>query len=129
MTKKQGFKIEQTQLENGWAIRKLYLLVLAAAIKVMQLYLAYGVEKSQPITNVFDKEEIKCLEKIEQKLIKTEATTNPNSPQVLAWASWIIGRLVVGGNQNKTPGPIILLKGIEKFENIYEGWKLASNYT
>ncbi|MBK7966007.1 MAG: IS4 family transposase [Bacteroidetes bacterium] len=48
LTKKQGFKIEQTQLENGWAIRKLYLLVLAAAIKVMQLYLAYGVEKVSP---------------------------------------------------------------------------------
>ena len=46
LTKKQGFKIEQTQLKNGWAIRKLYLLVLAAALKVMQLYLAYGVEKA-----------------------------------------------------------------------------------
>lgn len=131
LTKKQGFKIEQTQLKNGWAIRKLYLLVLAAALKVMQLYLAYGVEKSQPITNVFNDEEIKCLEKIEQKLIKTEATTNPNSPKVLAWASWIIGRLGgwKGNPKQRPPGPIILLKGIEKFENIYEGWKLASNYT
>ncbi len=131
LTKKQGFRIEQTQLKNGWAIRKLYLLVLAAALKVMQLYLAYGVEKSQPITNVFDEDEIKCLEKIEQKLIKTEATTNPNSPKVLAWASWIIGRLGgwKGNPKQRPPGPIILLKGIEKFENIYEGWKLASNYT
>ena len=131
LTKKQGFKIEQTQLKNGWAIRKLYLLVLAAALKVMQLYLAYGVEKSQPITNVFNEEEIKCLEKIEQKLIKTEATTNPNSPQVLAWASWIIGGLGgwKGNPKQRPPGPIILLKSIEKFENIYEEWKLASNYT
>jgi hypothetical protein len=52
----------------------------------MQLYLAYGVEKSQPITNVFDEKEIECLEKIEQKLKVTEATTNPYSPKVLAWA-------------------------------------------
>ncbi|MBK7885741.1 MAG: IS4 family transposase [Bacteroidetes bacterium] len=131
LTKKQGFKIEQTQLKNGWGIRKLYLLVLAAALKVMQLYLAYGVEKSQPITNVFDEKEIECLEKIEQKLKVTEATTNPYSPKVLAWASWIIGRLGgwKGNPNQRPPGPIILLKGVEKFENIYEGWKLASNYT
>ena len=87
--------------------------------------------KSQPITNVFNEEEIKCQEKIEQKLIKTEATTNPNSPQVLAWASWIIGGLGgwKGNPKQRPPGPIILLKSIEKFENIYEEWKLASNYT
>ena len=34
-----------------------------------------------------------------------------------------------GNPKQRPPGPIILLKGIEKFENIYEGWKLASNYT
>ena len=97
----------------------------------MQLYLAYGVEKSQPITNVFDEKEIECLEKIEQKLKVTEATTNPYSPKVLAWAAWIIGRLGgwKGNPNQRPPGPIILLKGVEKFENIYEGWKLASNYT
>ena len=128
LTKRQGFKIEQTQLETGWAIRKLYVMVLSAAIRVMQLYLAYDEEKSQDITEVFNEEEIKCLRKVETHLQKTNKTTNPNNPQKLAWASWIIARLGgwKGNSRQRRPGPIILLKGVEKFENMFEGWQLAN---
>lgn len=128
LTKKQGFKIEDTQLESGWAIRKLYVMVLSATIRVMQLYLSYDEEKSQDITEVFNEEEIKCLRKIETSLQKTDKTTNPNDPAKLAWASWIIARLGgwKGNSKQRRPGPIILLKGVEKFENMFEGWQLAN---
>lgn len=128
LTKRQGFKIEQSQLESGWAIRKLYVMVLSAAIRVMQLYLAYDEEKCQNIAEVFSKDEIKCLTKIEISLRKTIKTRNPNDPTKLAWASWIIARLGgwKGNAKQRRPGPIILLKGIEKFENMFEGWQLAN---
>lgn len=53
LLKKQGYQIEDSQLESGWAIRKMFVLILNAALRVMQLYLAYGEEQSQPTLDVF----------------------------------------------------------------------------
>lgn len=132
LLKKQGFQIELTQLETGWAIRKLLLLLLNTTIKVMQLYLAYDEEESQPIEEVFDEEEIKCLQTIQDTQIKeTPKIINRFNPQRLSWASWIIARLGgwKGNNKQRKPGPIIIKRGLEKFEMIYTGWKLAKNST
>jgi hypothetical protein len=52
--KKQGFQIEESQLETGWAIRKLFLMVLNAALRVMQLYLAYGKEDCQELKEMLN---------------------------------------------------------------------------
>lgn len=128
LLKKQGYQIEDSQLENGWAIRKLFVLVLNAALRVMQLYLAYGEEQSQPTNEVFSEEEIQCLEVIEKKhIIKTENTNNPFPKEKLAWASWIIARLGgwKGNNKQRRAGPILLKEGLDKFESMYQGWKLA----
>lgn len=131
LLKKQGFKLEQTQLESGWAIRKLLIMLLSTVLRIMQLYLAYDVEECQLIDEVFDKEEIECLTIIEQKYItKTNATTNPFRHKELSWASWIIARLGgwKGNKKQRKPGPIILKQGLEKFMMIYEGWKLAKEF-
>jgi hypothetical protein len=132
LLKKQGYQIEATQLESGWAIRKLLVLLLNNAVRLMQLYLAYDVEESQPIEEVFDKDEIKCLQTIQNKQLKsTPKTTNPFNVQKLSWASWIIARLGgwKGNNKQRKAGPIIIKRGLEKFEMIYEGWKMAKNST
>ena len=132
LLKKQGFQIEDTQLESGWAIRKLLVLLLNTTIRLMQLYLAYDVEESQPIEEVFDEEEIKCLQTIDDKQIKkTSKTLNPFNPKKLSWASWIIARLGgwKGNNKQRKAGPLIIKRGFEKFEMIYEGWKMAINST
>jgi hypothetical protein len=132
LLKKQGFQIEDTQLESGWAIRKLLVLLLNTTIRLMQLYLAYGVEESQPLNEVFDEEEIKCLQAIQDKQIKkTPKTINPFNSQKLSWASWIIARLGgwKGNNKQRKAGPIIIKRGLEKFEMIYGGWKMAKDST
>ncbi len=132
LLKKQGFQIEDTQLETGWAIRKLLVLLLNSVLRLMQLYLAYDVEESQPIEEVFDEEEIKCLQTIAAKQIKeTPKTANVFNDQKLSWASWIIARLGgwKGNNKQRKAGPIIIKRGLEKFEMIYEGWKMAKNST
>ena len=45
----------------------------------------------------------------------------------MAWASWVIARL--GGwngyGSESPPGPIVMLRGMQKFELQYEGWLLA----
>lgn len=132
LLKKQGFQIEQTQLEKGWAIRKLMVLLLNTALRIMQLYLAYDKEQSQLIEEVFDEEEINCLRMIMDKQIKeTPKTINPFESTKLAWASWIIARLGgwKGNNKQRRAGPIILMCGLEKFEMIYIGWKMAKQIT
>lgn len=130
--KKQGFQIEDSQLETGWAIRKLFVMVLNAALRVMQLYLAYGNEDAQEITEVFTDQEISCLKAIEKNhLPTTEHTSNPYPENKLSWASWIIARLGGWkGNRKQQPaGPIIIKRGLDNFENMYQGWKLATLVT
>lgn len=132
LIKKQGYQIESSELESGWAIRKLFILVLNTALRVMQLYLAYGREESQPTVEVFTNEEISCLEMIEKKhLVKTEKTNNPFPKEKLAWASWIIARLGgwKGNSKQRRAGPILLKKGVDKFDAMFEGWKLMQPVT
>lgn len=131
LLKKKGFDIQSSELESGWAIRKLTVMVLNAALRVMQLLLAYDNEQSQPIEQVFDSGEVKCLENLNNTLQgDTEKSKNRYDPKRLSWATWIIARL--GGwknyNSKRPPGPIILKRGLDKFASIYQGWKLALSH-
>ena len=108
----------------------MFVLILNAALRVMQLYLAYGEEQSQPTLDVFSEEEIRCLEIVEKKhLLKTEKTSNPFPKEKLAWASWIIARLGgwKGNSKQRRAGPILLKNGLNKFEIMFQGWKLAQS--
>jgi hypothetical protein len=128
LLKKQGYRIEESQLGTGWAIRKLFVLLVGSAIRIMQLYLAHDREECQPTCEVFSSEEIECLESLEKKQIKTtEKTINPYPKEKLSWACWIIARLGgwKGNPKQRPPGPILLKEGLEKFEMIFQGWKLA----
>jgi len=65
LLKRKGFGIEQTELENGWAIRKLAVLQLSAILKIIQMNIAYNdPEQGQPIDEVFDSEEVQALSKL-----------------------------------------------------------------
>ena len=128
LLKNQGFRIEDSQLLTGWAIRKLTALILNAALRVMQLYLSFGNEESQSIEEVFTKDEIECLNKIEKNLLKaTPQVTNIFNQNQLAWASWIIARLGgwKGNAKQRRAGPITIKRGLEKFDMMYQGWKLT----
>jgi hypothetical protein len=128
LLKKEGFKIEDSELTTGWAIRKLTVLLLNNILRVMQMLMAYGNEESQPIQEVFTNEEIKCLKLLagtyEQK--KTHIQ-NPYPEEKLSWASWLIARLGgwKGYTKQRPPGPITMKRGLDKFDLIYQGWMLA----
>ena len=128
LLKKQGFKIEDSELTSGWAIRKLTILLLNNVLRVIQLLLAYGNEESQPITEVFSSEEIVCLEVLANKMEQKETQVKNNySKDKLSWASWVIAR--IGGwkgyTKQRPPGPITMKRGLDKFDLIYQGWVLA----
>ena len=54
LLKNKGFKIESSELETGWSIRKLTVIILNSALRVMQLLLTYNNDESQPIEHVFN---------------------------------------------------------------------------
>jgi hypothetical protein len=54
LLKTDGFKIERSQLEQGWAIRKLTLLAMMASLRILQMMLAYLDDNEQAIDEVFD---------------------------------------------------------------------------
>ena len=129
--KLQGFKIESSQLESGWAIRKLVMLALLAALKVMQMLIAYEEDSEQPLNEVFSDEEQQCLEQVNKTAEgKTDKLCNPYRPKTLKWATWIIARLGgwKGYTSQRKPGPILLHRGLTKFYNLFEGWLLAKNF-
>jgi hypothetical protein len=130
LLKTEGFKIERTQLEQGWAIRKLTLLAMMAVLRVVQMMLAYDDDNEQPVNEVFTEEEQQCLQMInEQVQGKTEKLKNPSKSKTLKWATWIIARLGgwKGYASSRKPGPIIFQKGLVKFYHMYQGWLLFKN--
>ena len=106
-------------------------MILNSALRVMQLLLAHNNQQSQLTKEVFNEDEIKCLEQINKTLqASKEKTLNKNDPQHLSWATWIIARL--GGwkdyDSNRPPGPILLKEGLDKFNAMFEGWKMARSF-
>lgn len=69
LLKHQGFGIEESELESGWALAKLVIMQLSALLKILQMNIAYSQpEGGQPIAEVFDAEQIEVLHKLNRKL-------------------------------------------------------------
>lgn len=129
LLKKQGFGIEQSELGTGWAIRKLTILLLNNLLRIMQLLLAYDNDESQPAEEVFNNEQMQCLKELEKKLEQNKTQVQNRYPtKKLSWAAWIIARLGgwKGAIKQRPAGPITMKKGLEKFDLIFQGWKLAN---
>ena len=131
LLKRKGFQLEDSELETGWAIRKLCILMLSALLRIFQMNLAYSDPKGgQPIEEVFSKEEINCLTHINAKLQgATTKQQNNNDSTRLKWATWIIARLGgwKGYDSQGPPGIILLKRGLDKYSNIFFGWNLAQD--
>jgi Transposase DDE domain/Transposase DNA-binding len=132
LLKTEGFRIERSQLEQGWAIRKLTMLAMMATLRILQMMLAYEDDHEQPIDEVFDKEQQEFLQTANRQLEgETEKLKNPWNSTTLKWATWIIARLGgwKGYSSQRKPGPIVLHKGLAKFYNMYEGWLMYKNFS
>jgi hypothetical protein len=131
LLKHQGFGIEDTELESGWAIRKLVIMQMTALLKILQMNIAYSQpEEGQPIDEVFDAEQIEVLQLMNKKLQGgTIKLQNHNNPKRTKWAAWVIGR--IGGwkgyDSQGPPGVIVLKRGLDRLSYIIEGIKLAKD--
>ncbi len=129
--KRQGLRLEQSVIEDGEALEKLAVIALIAATITMQLVLARAAGgQDTPASRVFDAEQIEVLRALQRKLQgRTLKQQNPHRPDSLAWASWTIARLGgwTGYRSDKSTGPITMRDGLERFNGIVDGYKLAKN--
>lgn len=126
--KRQGLDLESSQLERGDRLEKLAVIAFSAAVRVMQLTMARDGGTPRPATDAFDAEEIDVLQHLQPVLEgKTAKQKNPHPRLSLAWAAWIIARLGgwKGYASERKPGPITMLRGLQAFAAIQQGWLLA----
>lgn len=128
LLKKKGFDLESSELETGAGLRKLGILCMQAATKVMQLRQARQEDCQLRVKEVFDEQEQECLQELLRTLEgNTEKLKNPHPDYLLRWACWIIARLGgwKGYKSQRPPGVVTLKRGLQRFEILYLGWKLA----
>jgi Transposase DDE domain len=129
--KRQGLRIEQSVVEDGEALEKLAVIALIAAAITMQLVLAHaGGSQGPPASGVFDAEQIEVLRALQTKLQgRTRKQQNPYPPDSLAWAGWTVARLGgwTGYETDRSRGPITMRDGLERFNGIVDGYRLAKN--
>lgn len=127
--KKQGFRVESSQIETGEGLTKLAIIALGCALQTMQLTLARNDEKQErPLSDIFSEGEAALLNTLLPGLEgRTEKQKNPYQKGKLAWAAWIIARLGgwKGYVSERPPGPITMYEGQEEFASLYRGWRLA----
>ena len=128
--KKECYNIEGSELEQGWAIRKLCLMILDTIIKLFQMLIVYNSEEGSELTSstlAFEPEEIICLDEINKKMKgNTAKLSNPNPITELKGAVWLIARLGgwKGYTSQRPPGATTLIAGLKKFYNYFEGFCL-----
>jgi hypothetical protein len=131
LLKHQGFGIEESELESGWALRKLVIMQLSALLKILQMNIAYSQpEGGQPIEEVFESDQIEVLHKLNRKLQgNTKKLRNNFDPKTTKWATWIIAKLGgwKGYESQGPPGVIVLKRGLERLGYIIEGIKLEKD--
>ncbi|MGB4958341.1 MAG: IS4 family transposase [Saprospiraceae bacterium] len=130
LLKKEGFNLESSELETPEGIRKLLILGMEASLKIQQLKEARDGNTSIAVKEVFEDEEVKCLEQLNEVYQgATEKQKNPHPKHSLAWASWIIAR--IGGwkgyASQRKPGTITYKWGYEKFQTLMVGYRLKNS--
>ena len=105
------------------------LTVLAVGVSVRTLQLVQAREGSQlRVGQVFSAKEVEVLRVLSTTLEgRTKQQQNPHQGSLPAWAAWIIARLGgwKGHARERKAGPITMFHGLQRFEQLSEGFQLA----
>ncbi|TDH21267.1 IS4 family transposase [Segetibacter sp. 3557_3] len=132
LVKKENFDIESSELESGWALRKLTLMAIDTAVKLFQFHTAIQLEEGETVESVssFSADEFSCLTAIGLQMQgKTEKQKNPYKTRSAKWVMWILARLGgwKGYQSQRKPGLTTILEGLTKFYDIYKGWVIEKD--
>ena len=123
--KTQGFRIEDSQLDNADTLLKLIAVAAKAAVITLQLVQARDGRSNLHASVAFEASQIDALAALHARYkTTTPRQTNPHPSASLAWAAWIIARL--GGwdgyPSSRPPGPITFKHGLDYFHAFALGW-------
>jgi len=127
--KRQGLRVEDSQLKTADRLVKMVAIAAKAATIVIQLVQARSGGAELPAQFAFSSEEITALEAVNASFKgKTALQTNPHAANTLAWAAWIIAKLGgwSGYASHKPPGPITFHNGLDFFQKLFVGWAMKN---
>lgn len=131
LLKTKGLCFEEAQLETGAGLKKLLVLALQVAQKIMTLRLSLDSSHKVKANLIFSEEEIKFL-KIYMKELegKTEKQKNPYDNGTIQWAAWGIARMGSwsGYKSHGPPGYITMKRGLVDFYNKMDGVDIITRY-
>ena len=125
--KRQGLRIEDSQLATAQRLCKLVAIAASAAAIVIQLVQARDGRVPQPASLAFTQHEIKLIAILNEKMQgNTARQKNPHPANTLAWVAWVIAKL--GGwheYEARPPGPITFYNGLTTFRAAASTLKVA----
>jgi Transposase DDE domain len=123
--KKDGMRLEETQVVEAAAIMNLAALALAAAVRIIQLVDARD-GSSRPATDCLDAGDIDAAAIIgAAQEGKTARQKNPWPKGSLPWLSWIAARLGGWNCYGRKPGPKTIADGWHRLSHMLAGFNLA----
>lgn len=132
LLKTKGLNLEDSQLENGLALKKLCMMSAQVALTILQLIKDRTNEYGQKAELVISQKEMAFVYALIKSLEgQTMAQKNPYPEQSLAWLAWAIARLGgwKGYAKESPPGPKTMSQGIQRFWQTFEGWSLMQGDT
>jgi hypothetical protein len=131
LLKTKGLCFEEAQLETGAGLKKLLVLALQVAQKIMTLRLCLDSSHKVKANIIFSAEEIKFLKIYMTELEgKTEKQKNPYDKGTIQWAAWGIARMGSwsGYKSHGPPGYITMKRGLVDFYNKMDGFDIITRY-
>jgi Transposase DDE domain len=129
LLKSEGYNVENSDLRDAFAIRKLTLLAMNSALIINRMRQTWHEPNpKEKITDFFEKDAIELIYILRKQLEGTvKSKKNPYPKTSIDHASWVIA--VLGGwrpnNKQTNPGIITLKRGLEKFLANLDGYRLA----
>ena len=129
LLKKQGLRLEDSQVETAERLLKLVAIATHAAALTLQLLQARDGRSAEPACVALSGDELGTLDALQAGYTgNTPLQKNPYPHRSLAWAAWLIARL--GGwdgyPSSRPPGPITFKNGIDKLRLLAQGWGLRN---
>jgi hypothetical protein len=125
--KTNGLNLEDSELEDGRALKALAAMAFITALRINQLRLARE-DTRQEASIVFNAEQIKLLHVLTPRYEgNTQIQKNPYPKESLAWGVWTIARLGGWKGYSKSespPGNKTMFEGWKTFNQILFGWSL-----
>jgi hypothetical protein len=126
--KTKGFDIEAARIVEGGPFEKLVTAALIAAVTVQQLVRDRDGTAQRPLDDALDPADQPILEAVSRSLEgKTQRQKNPHPPGSLAFAAWVFARLGGWTGYYGKPGPVVILHGLLRFNDIKQGHAVLAN--